>query len=83
MATERTVKSEVQKVEKSLKEQLVLVDEKMNELTAHCSKLENEARENKLQEENWRHHVKERMDRMESAMNRILQRLDATGPSSS
>ena len=79
---ERTIKSEGQKVERSLKEKLELTDKKMDELTAQCSKLDKETTESRLEEEKWRCHVKERMDRLESAMDRMLQKLDANGLSS-
>ena len=83
VAMERTIKSEARMTERNLKEHLSLVDKKMDELTARCSKYDKEATENKLQKENWRCHVEERMDRLESALGQILQKLDANGPSSS
>ena len=82
VAMERTIKSEAQKTDRSLKEQLALVHWKMDELTAQCSRLDKEATENKLQEKNWRCHVEERMDRIESVLGQILQKLDANGPCS-
>ena len=83
VAMERTIKSEGQKIKRRLKEQHILTDKKIDELAAHCSKIDKETTENKLQEENWRRHVEERMDRMETAIYQILQKLDANGPSSS
>ena len=93
VAIERTVKFEVQKISRSLKEPLALLDKKMEpiallekkmeELTAHCSKVDKETTQDKLQEENWRRRLEDRIDRLESAIDHILQKLDATGPSSS
>ena len=83
VAMERTIKSEAQKTDRSLKEHLSLVHWKMDELTAQCSRLDKEVTENKLHKENWRCHVEKKMDRLESALGQILQKLDANGPSSS
>ena len=83
VAMERTIKSEGQKIERRLNEQHTLTDKKIDELAAHCSKIDKETTENKVQEENWRRHIEERTDRMETAMHQILHKLDAIGPSSS
>ena len=81
VAMDRIIKSEARKIERSLKEQHALTDKKMDELTAQCSKLDMETTENRLHEELC--HVKERMDRLETAMDRVLQKLDAIAASSS
>ena len=66
---ERTIKSEAQKNERNLKERLVVLDKRIDELDKKIT-------ENKLREESWRRHMEEGMDQ-------ILQKLDASGPSSS